>query len=153
YFDSKDFNISFLVILLISLLILWQNKKETFWTNFALLTSVLAVGCAIVYFMKNYFERQRPPAVFNEGNINILYEKIHKNSFPSGHTEIAVTVSTFMLIQVKKYWYLYIFFAVFSGFYRIYAGSHFPSDVFAGAFIGIISAYIIIELFKKHTKI
>lgn len=78
---------------------------------------------------------------------------MHRNSFPSGHTEIAVAVSTFMFIQVKKYWYLYIFFAVFSGFYRIYAGSHFPSDVFVGALIGIVSAYIIVELSKKHIKI
>jgi 4-amino-4-deoxy-L-arabinose transferase-like glycosyltransferase/membrane-associated phospholipid phosphatase len=153
YFDSKNVNISFLVILSIFLLILWQNKRDTFWTNFTILASVLAIGYVTVYFMKNYFERARPLVVFNNENINTLYEKVHRNSFPSGHTEIAIAVSTFMLIQVKKYWYLYIFFAVFSGFYRIYAGSHFPSDVFVGAFIGIISAYIVVELFKKHIKI
>jgi undecaprenyl-diphosphatase len=153
YFDSKNINISFFAILIISLLILWQDKKDTFWTNFTLLASVVAVGCVIVYFMKNYFERARPLLVFNNENINTLYEKVHINSFPSGHTEVAVAVSTFMFMQVKKYWYLYLFFSVFSGFYRIYAGSHFPFDVFVGAFTGIISAYIVVELFKKHIKI
>ena len=152
YCDSKDFNISFFVILIISLLILWQTKKDTFWTNFVLLASVLAVGSAIVYFMKNYFGRPRPLSVFGNESVNTLYEQIHRNSFPSGHTEIAVAVCTFMFIQVKKYWYLYIFFGIFSGFYRIYAGSHFPSDVFFGVCIGVFSAYIVVELFKKHIR-
>jgi undecaprenyl-diphosphatase len=152
YCDSKDINISFLIILALSLVILWQNKKDTFWTNFTLLASILAIGCVIVYFMKSYFEKPRPLAVFGNENINIIYEQLHRDSFPSGHTEMAVAISTFMFIQVKKYWYLYIFFGIFSGFYRIYVGSHFPSDVFVGSLIGIISAYIIIELFNKHTK-
>ncbi|MDR1244184.1 MAG: glycosyltransferase family 39 protein [Endomicrobium sp.] len=152
YCDSKDFNVSFFVILIISLLILWQTKKDTFWTNFALLASVLAVSSAIVYFMKNYFERPRPLSVFGSENVNTLYEQLHRNALPSGHTEIAVAVCMFMLIQVKKYWYLYIFFGIFSGFYRIYAGSHFVSDVFVGACIGVFCAYTIVELFKKHIK-
>ncbi|MDR1522839.1 MAG: glycosyltransferase family 39 protein [Endomicrobium sp.] len=153
YFDSKDINISFLIILVICLVILWQNKKDTFWTNFALLASVLAVGSVIEYSMKTYFERPRPLAVFGDENVNIIYEQVHRNSFPSGHTGLAFSISTFMFIQVRKYWYLYIFFGVFSGFYRIYAGSHFPSDVFVGAIIGIISAYIIVELSKEYIKI
>lgn len=150
YCDAKNINISFFVILIISLLTLWMHKNNTFWTNFVLLAIILSICCILIYCIKIYFARGRPLSTFNTSDVNILYEQIHKNSFPSGHTAIAVCVCTFMLIQVKKYWYLYIFFAIFSGFYRIYAGSHFPLDVFIGTFIGAMSTYIIVKLLKKR---
>jgi membrane-associated phospholipid phosphatase len=116
------------------------------------MASVLLVGGVLVHFLKHYFGRPRPLDLF-DGNINVIYEKLYSNSFPSGHTELAFSLCTFMLIMVKKYWYLYIIFAFTSGFYRIYTGSHFPSDVFVGALIGIFSAYVVVCLFRKHLKI
>jgi undecaprenyl-diphosphatase len=127
---------------------LWKNKKDSFWSTIALLAGVLAITAAVTYFLKYYFERSRPAGVFGAKNINILFEEIYESSFPSGHTSIAVSVCAFMFITVKRYWCLYILFALFSGFYRIYAGTHFPSDVLCGAFIGIISAYLTVKLFK-----
>jgi undecaprenyl-diphosphatase len=115
------------------------------------MASVMAVGAVIIHFLKHYFESPRPLEVFGE-NTNILFEKIYTLSFPSGHTELAFSLCTFMFIMVKKYWYLYILFAFSSGFYRIYIGSHFPSDVFAGALIGVFSAYIIVALFSKKGR-
>jgi undecaprenyl-diphosphatase len=150
YCDSMSFNVSFFVILIISIAILWKNKKDNFWNTIALLLSALAITVGITYFLKYYFERSRPAGVFGIKNINTLFEKIYESSFsfPSGHTSIAVSVCTFMLIAVKRYWYLYILFAFFSGFYRIYTGTHFPSDVLCGALIGVISAYLTVKLFK-----
>ena len=149
--DAKNFNLSFFIILTMCIFILWKNKKEHFWTNLALMASVMAVGAVIVHFLKHYFERPRPLEVFGE-NTNILFEKIYTLSFPSGHTELAFSLCTFMFIMVKKYWYLYILFAFSSGFYRIYIGSHFPSDVLVGALIGVFSAYIIVALFSERGK-
>jgi undecaprenyl-diphosphatase len=54
---------------------------------------------------------------------------------------------------VRKYWYWYVILAFGMGFERIYVGSHFPSDVLAGAFIGAMTAYIMVTLFKKYSKI
>ncbi|MCA6070156.1 MAG: phosphatase PAP2 family protein [Endomicrobium sp.] len=154
YCDSKNFNISFFVILIISIAILWRNKKDSFWTNLVLLASVIAITSIATFFLKCYFERPRPLIVFGDENVNTLFEKkIHKNSFPSGHTSIAVALCAFMFMMVKKYWRWYIFFAVASGFYRIYAGSHFPYDVLAGATLGIISAYTTVTFFRKYSKI
>ncbi|GHT72124.1 hypothetical protein AGMMS49950_10330 [Endomicrobiia bacterium] len=152
YCDSINFNVSFFAILIVSIAILWKNKKDNFWNTIVLLAVVLATGSAVTYFLKYYFGRYRPLGVFNDGDVNTLFEKIHNNSFPSGHTSIAVSVCAFMFMTVKKYWYWYIFFALFSGFYRIYAGSHFPSDVLCGALIGILFAYLIVSL-SKHYKI
>jgi undecaprenyl-diphosphatase len=54
-----------------------------------------------------------------------------------------------MFIAIKKYWYLYTFMSIIVAFERIYTGSHFPSDVLAGAIIGIFLTYIIITPFKN----
>jgi membrane-associated phospholipid phosphatase len=153
YCDSKYFNLSFFVILTISIGILWSNKKERFLTVLILLACILTVGTVITLFLKHYFERLRPLKILGDKNVNIFFEKIYYNAFPSEHTQIAFSVCTFMFIVVRKYWYWYLILALGVSFERIYAGSHFPSDVLAGAVIGIISAYAIVVLFRKYFKI
>ncbi|AKL97778.1 glycosyltransferase family 39 protein [Endomicrobium proavitum] len=153
YLDSKNFNLWFISVLIVSIVILWNNKKEKFWTSVALLASVLVASSLITYFLKHYFERPRPLATFGDGNVNIFYEKLYKNSFPSGHTQSVFAACAFMFMTVRKYWYLYIILAVGMGFERIYVGAHFPSDVVAGATVGTVTAYVIVTLFKKYSKI
>ncbi|MCL2485804.1 MAG: glycosyltransferase family 39 protein [Endomicrobia bacterium] len=153
YCDSKGFNVTLTLMLLLSIVILWNNKKDNFWTNIALLASVLVVSSLINYFLKQYFERPRPLTALGEENVNTLYEQWHRNSFPSGHTQAAFTAATFMFFIVRKYWYWYVLFAFATGFERIYVGCHFPSDVFAGALLGFIIAAIMVKLFKKYSRI
>jgi undecaprenyl-diphosphatase len=153
YCDSKNFNLSFFAILTISLAILWNNKRECFWTTLIILVSTIAIGSLITFPLKYYFERPRPLKVFGDKNVNIFFEKSYNNSFPSGHTQIAFSVCTFMFMMVRKYWYWYIILALGTSFERIYAGYHFPFDVLVGAVIGMISAYVTVALFRKYSKI
>ncbi len=154
YCDFKYFNLSFFVILIISIGILWNNKKECFWTALILLVCILAIGAVITFFLKHYFERLRPLKVLGDKNVNTFFEEIcHNDAFPSGHTQIAFSICTFMFIVVRKYWYWYLILALGVSFERIYAGYHFPFDVLAGAVIGIISAYVTDALFRKYFKI
>jgi undecaprenyl-diphosphatase len=150
YCDSINFNVSFLVILIISLVILWKNKKDIFFINIVLLTSILILVGILTYLLKQHFERLRPMTLFGDENVNHLFEKTHFYSFPSGHTASAVAVCVFMFMNVKKYWYWYVIFATLSGFYRIYTCNHFPYDVLAGTLIGFFSSYMIITLFRKY---
>ncbi|MDR1940847.1 MAG: glycosyltransferase family 39 protein [Endomicrobium sp.] len=149
--DSKNFNLSFFVILAMSIAVLWVNKREKFWTNLALMICVLAVSSVLTQFLKHYFERPRPLAALGAENVNVFYERLYANSFPSGHTQAAFAICAFMYMVVKKYWYWYIFLAFAAGFERMYAGSHFPSDVFTGALIGSLTAYFMVKLFKKYS--
>lgn len=153
YCDSKHFNLSFFVILIISIGILWNNKKERFWTALILLANILVIGTVITLFLKHYFERLRPLKVLEDKNVNTFFEKTYYNAFPSEHAQIAFSICTFMFIVVRKYWYWYLILALGASFERIYAGSHFPFDVLAGAVIGIISAYATVVLFSEYFKI
>ena len=72
------------------------------------------------------------------------YHVIHGKSFPSGHTSIAFSAAASLSIQLKK-WYATLaayLCATSVGYSKIYLGEHYPSDVLAGAAVGLGSAYL-----------
>ena len=85
-----------------------------------------------------------------------------KNSFPSGHTATAFMGAEFLYQEYKdeNIWYGISGYAVAAGtgFFRIYNGRHWLSDVVMGAGIGILSTkvaywslpYLQNRIFKSH---
>lgn len=65
-------------------------------------------------------------------------------SFPSGHTSSAFCSATSLALRYHK-WYIiapaYVF-ATSVGWARMYQGVHYPSDVLAGAMVGMASAWV-----------
>jgi membrane-associated phospholipid phosphatase len=109
----------------------------------------LVINTAITQGLKYTINRQRPydayPTIINPYNIET------DASFPSGHTSTAFALATSLSMQNKK-WYVVIpafAWATSVGYSRMYLGEHYPSDVFAGAAIGIGSAYLSNWLTKK----
>ncbi|MGH9447242.1 MAG: phosphatase PAP2 family protein [Terriglobia bacterium] len=69
-------------------------------------------------------------------------------SFPSGHMIAAISIATVFAVRYRKQrwvpWLAYTL-ALVVGFSRITLLSHFPSDVFAGAFFGyLITRYVVL---------
>ena len=61
-------------------------------------------------------------------------------SFPSGHTFASFAAAAAMFRQLKRPWaYAALGLAVVIGFSRIYLFMHYPSDVLAGALLGIMA--------------
>ncbi|MCX5781214.1 MAG: glycosyltransferase family 39 protein [Elusimicrobia bacterium] len=145
--DILRVNLSLIAVFLISALILWKRNRNTFWKEFFLLFSIVFIGGIIGHLIKDYFERLRPMWVFGN-QVNFFYEKLDRGSFPSGHSIIAFAVATFLTSRIKKYWWLFFGCACFMGYTRVYVGSHFPSDVVAGAFLGTLIALLGIWLIK-----
>ena len=117
-------------------------------------TSVIeAVG--ITYAAKHIIGRDRPFVKYPD--------KIHvygapdadSPSFPSGHTAAAFSLATSLSITYPK-WYVIAPSAVWAcgvGFARINQGVHYPSDVVAGAAIGVGCAFANIYINRWLNKI
>lgn len=71
-----------------------------------------------------------------------LVNEADPNSFPSGHTCAAFAVAGIWFRALPKRWMRItgIVMAVLMGLSRLYVGVHFPSDVLAGAMVGLLAS-------------
>lgn len=112
----------------------------------------LVVNTAITQGLKYSINRARPyeqyPTLIHP------YQVDADPSFPSGHTSIAFATAASLSIHCKK-WYVVVpayAWATSVGYSRMYLGQHYPTDVLAGAAIGVGSAYLGHWLTKKLLK-
>lgn len=125
------------------------NKDKKLQQQSYKIIGSLLINTAVTQGLKYAVNRKRPyeeyPLIINPYTIE------NDASFPSGHTSTAFTLATSLTLQYKK-WYVAIpLFAWASsvGYSRMYLGEHYPTDVLAGAVIGIGSAYLSEWLNKK----
>jgi len=115
--------------------------------------SALSVGICLALSggIKTLVNRPRPYQTHPE--INTLTYSDGK-SFPSGHTTLAFATATTIALEYKK-WYITVpmfAWATSVGYSRMRLGRHYPSDVAAGAIVGIGSGYLSHWLTKKILK-
>ncbi len=111
--------------------------------------AVITTGI-ITYILKSFFEIPRP---YISMSLEPLVEA-SSFSFPSGHTATAFALLIPFWRVSKILGVLWMFFALFMGFSRVYEMVHFPSDVAGGIFLGgIIGAIFSHPEIKKWLKI
>lgn len=114
-------------------------------------TVIEAVG--VTYGLKYAFDRERPYAKYPDKIHSI--EPEDSPSFPSGHTAAAFSLATSLSITYPK-WYVIAPSAVWAcgvGMARMNQGVHYPSDVLAGAAIGIGCGFANIYINRWLNKI
>jgi undecaprenyl-diphosphatase len=133
----------------IEVLALLALGKRQFRTNILSLAASAIAGGIALHVVKNAVHAPRPLTVFasditaGKVYVNVMFERLYQNSFPSGHTQIAFTVATVLLWAFAragklKWWGAAIILGIASliGVSRIYVGAHFPTDVLGGAVLG-----------------
>ena len=82
----------------------------------------------------------------------VTMRKVH--SFPSGHTTAAFAMALIMAYIInRKFWSVILpFLALLAGYSRVYLGQHFPTDIFAGICIGIVSAILSLLIYRKFIR-
>ena len=75
------------------------------------------------------------------------------HSFPSGHTCAAFAAAWTWRNQLPRRWMgrVAIFVAVLMGLSRLYLGVHFPTDVVAGALVGIFASWAMCKVLGGRT--
>lgn len=112
--------------------------------------AVEASVCNIV--IKPTVGRMRP---FDAHDMEIIINKPLDYSFPSGHTAAAYAAAYSLYISDKRKGSKMLYAAALMGFSRIYLLVHYPTDVIAGALLGILSAIFVNKLYlssKTHNR-
>lgn len=107
------------------------------WSLFAI-KALLAAG-TLVQIIKPLIGRRRPNVVENpELLFNRFTTDAHWHSFPSGHTQVLITVATVLgLIWPKARWYFFALGLILS-FTRVATYQHFFSDFIGGILAGYL---------------
>ena len=128
------------------------NKDKKLQNQSYKVVGSLLINTAITQGLKYTINRARP---YQDYPTIIFPDNKEKDaSFPSGHTSTAFALATSLSIQYKK-WYVIVpafAWAISVGYSRMYLGEHYPTDVLAGATVGIGSAYLSEWLNKKLFK-
>jgi undecaprenyl-diphosphatase len=151
YLDLIMTAISFLGIAWITILLgpilWWQKRRET---AFDVVVAVLACG-VVTSILKLLFMRDRPFEVLVDAHtLSWGWFTIATGpAMPSGHTARAFAVAAALAMTSRHPYRAYAFVpAALIGLSRIYLGLHWPSDVLAGAVVGISIAFAIVHLGK-----
>ena len=82
----------------------------------------------------------------------VTMRKAH--SFPSGHSTTAFAIALIMAYIInRKAWSLILpLLALLAGYSRVYLAQHFPTDIFAGMCIGIVSAILSLLIYRKFAR-
>lgn len=108
----------------------------------------LVLSGVLVHLLKASFERPRIGK--STGAIDYFLQNPYVfdltgkyNSFPSGHTAASFALAYVFGKRFPKYAIFFYIVAAFVGASRIYLGSHYPTDILAGAFLGVTSGYLL----------
>ena len=105
----------------------------------------------IVEIIRYFLPKLRP---FVENNVNLLISQDPKEpSFPSGHASFFFAIAAVVYFYNKKAGTLFFVSAFLISISRVLIGVHWPSDILAGAIVGIFSGWLIFKLAKKLIKI
>ena len=136
------------------------NMLGNGWSVYALLSPLLifaprlligsilagAIAGALSRLPKHFLEMPRPAGVLDQASFYILERPLTSFAMPSGHTLTAFAALSGIYFAMDRhhrgsFFWLFIL-ATFGGLARIAVGAHWPSDVFAGAALGIFGGIL-----------
>ena len=131
-------------LILAALLVVFDKTRKT---GLAIFLAMLLHFIVINLWLKPFFDRLRPCE--NIALDNLLLQCLHDGSFPSGHTSASFATAAIIFCAHKPAGLILFFLAALMGFSRLYLFVHYPSDVLAGALLGILFGMSAYRLAKR----
>ncbi|MEK7562264.1 MAG: phosphatase PAP2 family protein [Patescibacteria group bacterium] len=92
----------------------------------------------------------RPRPFLAQNFIPLINQSPAEASFPSGHALFYFALATIVYFYNKNLGILFFISSFLIALSRVFVGVHWPSDILAGAIIGILTGLLFYKLFKKH---
>ena len=137
------------IVLAIALICFKQTRKMGITLGLALLLGLLVGNLGL----KNLFARPRPYTVNDSIVPNMLVDRLSDFSFPSGHTRCCFEAGMSMFLCDKRFGKVAFVLGGFIGFSRLYLYMHYPTDVLAGAVLGLINGFVAFIIIDKIYKL
>jgi undecaprenyl-diphosphatase len=134
-----------LVAVLIALFLKDRQKYQSLIIK--ALSAVILSRLLITEIIRFFYPKLRPFMAHND--VHLLLNHSTSPSFPSGHASFFFALSAIVYFWDKKIGSWFLAASCLIAFFRVFAGVHWPSDVLAGATVGIFSAWAIEKLFSK----
>ncbi len=123
---------------------------KNFRKNIFLILQAFGAAAFSRYFIAQVIRwiwyRPRPFLVMN---VNQLLQYSNEASFPSGHASFYFAMSTVVYLHNKKAGIVFFAASLLITFSRVFVGIHWPTDILAGAIIGILSGKAVVYFFNK----
>jgi undecaprenyl-diphosphatase len=103
-------------------------------------SALLALGVAQI--LNHLWERPRP-YVAHPGDAHLFIPASHDTSFPSDHATAAFAIAVAIALRSRRAGWVALALATLVAVSRVVVGTHYPSDVLAGAAIGTLSALVL----------
>ncbi len=142
YFTAKM--VPVLMVLSVAFLLLRNFRKYLLFVAEVATAATLA-RYGLVALIRHFLPRTRPFIVRDD--VNLLLEYKESFSFPSGHTALVFAIATAVYFYNKKLGVSLYIISLAVALSRVVAGMHWPTDVFAGAVVGVFTAVIVGEIF------
>ena len=108
------------------------------------------VWIILSYIVKQFFDFDRPEA-YLEATGKLLMSHVPDASFPSDHATVSVAfLASLFLANYKRIGLIFLPFVVIMNLSRIIAWVHWPFDIIAGTFVGIVASCITFKYIKKN---
>jgi len=132
----------YLPYVLTAVLIMWFviDWKKRLKPLIIFYSTVIFSRFIITEIIRYLLPRSRP---FVDNAVNLLISHDASNSFPSGHASFYFALGVAIYLYNKKAGIVFLLAALLTSIARVYVGVHWPTDIIAGAVVGIISAYAI----------
>jgi undecaprenyl-diphosphatase len=151
------------VALLIALLVLWRapmaeirkKRVRVFSHKMGFFFAATAGAGLLTDVLKYAIGRPRPKFLFLNGSFapQPFTHGFDWHSFPSGHTTTSFAVATSLCLLFPKGRFFFMAYAALVGLSRIMVTAHYPSDVLAGAVVGLFFTLGVSRFFKLSETI
>jgi len=129
-----------------------QNKKENKYMVLVAMMAGLVARFVVKSVILLFYDRPRPYMDLSSTHKLISLSPIENlQSFPSGHAIFFFALSTVVYSFNKRLGIFFIICSIIMSIARVFVGVHWPSDILAGAVLGMLVG-VVIRLFYVKIK-